>query len=188
MGKVIVSTQMTVDGVIDQPDGWFMAESEPEEHGFDQLGAADALLLGRKTYEGLAAVWPTITDTQGFADRMNGLPKFVASKTLDEPLRWNATLIRGDPAERVPVLKRQHSGNLLCYGCGELAYYLARHGLADEIRFWVHPFVWGSGARPFHGEQVSLRLTSTTVFRSGVALLCYQPTTVVPRDLSGRLT
>ncbi len=122
MGKVIVSTQMTVDGVIDQTDGWFMAEGEHEEHGFDQLLAADALLLGRKTYEGLAAVWPNITDTHGFADRMNSLPKFVASRTLEEPLRWNATLIKGDLAERVPELRRQHGGNLLSYGCGELAY------------------------------------------------------------------
>jgi dihydrofolate reductase len=129
MGKLVVSTQMTVEGVIDQSDGWFMAEGEHEEHGFDQLFAADALLLGRKTYDGLAAVWPNITDTSGFAERMNSLPKFVASRTLEEPLKWNATLIKGDLAESVPRLRRQHGGNQLSYGCGELAYQLVRYGL-----------------------------------------------------------
>jgi dihydrofolate reductase len=177
MGKLIVSTQMTVDGVIDSTEHWFMQEGEHEEYGFDQLLAADALLLGRKTYEGLAAVWPNITDTSGFADRMNSLPKFVASRTLQEPLEWNATLIRGDLAESMSRLKRQLGGNLLVYGCGELAGHLARHGLVDEVRFFVHPVVWGGGERPFHAAvPVSLRLTGTMMFRSGVALLCYQPT------------
>jgi dihydrofolate reductase len=176
VGKLIVSTHMTVDGVIDSTDQWFTPDGETERLGFDQLVAADALLLGRKTYEGLAGVWPTITDTSGFADRMNSLPKFVASRTLEGPLEWNATLITGDLAEGVSSLKQEHDGNLLVYGCGALAYQLARHGLVDEIRFWVHPMVWGSGIRPFHGgEPVPLCLTDTTIFRSGVALLCYQP-------------
>jgi dihydrofolate reductase len=86
-------------------------------------------------------------------------------------------LIRGDLAESVSRLKRQLGGNLLVYGCGELAGHLARHGLVDEVRFFVHPVVWGSGERPFHAAvPVSLRLTGTTMFRSGVALLCYRPT------------
>jgi dihydrofolate reductase len=86
---------------------------------------------------------------------MNSIPKFVASRILEEPL----------------------GGNLLGCGCGELAYHLARDGLVDEIRFWVHLTVWGAGKRPFHtDEPVPLRLRSTTTFRSGVALLCYGPT------------
>src|ERR1700681_2190531 len=97
MGKLIVSTQMTLDAVTDQIDGWFNSEGEHEEHSFDQLLAADALLLGRKTYEGLARVWSATTAEESiFADRVNSMPKIVASRTLKEPLMWNATLIGGN--------------------------------------------------------------------------------------------
>jgi dihydrofolate reductase len=176
MGRLIVSTQLTVDGLIEVGD-WFKPEGEHETHGsFDQLFAADAMLLGRKTYEGLASVWPTMTDDRGFADRVNSMPKYVASTTLDTPLEWNATLIKGGLAEAVPELKRHHRGNLVSYGCGELAYNLVKLGLVDEIRFWVNPSVFGGGARPFHGAApIPLELLSTATYRSGVALLCYRP-------------
>jgi dihydrofolate reductase len=176
MGRLIVSTQMTVDGLIEVGD-WFRPEGDHETRGsFDQLFAADAMLQGRKTYEGFASVWPTLTDDHGFADRVNSMPKYVASTTLDEPLEWNATLIKGDLAAAVSELKRQHRGNLVSYGCGELAYNLVKLGLVDEIRFWIHPSVFGGGARPFHGAApVPLDLISTTTFRSGVAMLCYRP-------------
>lgn len=122
MGRLIISTQMTLDGVIDRIDEWFDPTGEHEEQGsFDQLFAADALVLGRKTYEGLSAVWPTITDDRGFADRVNSLPKFVASRTLQGPLKWNATLINGELVDAVRELKQQYPGNLVSYGCGELA-------------------------------------------------------------------
>jgi dihydrofolate reductase len=84
-------------------------------------------------------------------------------------------LIRGDLAESVASLKRPHRGNLISFGCGELAYELASQGLADEIHFWVQPAVWGSGDRPFRGRQVRLRLIATTAFDSGVTLLSYRP-------------
>src|SRR5439155_1722083 len=87
----------------------------------------------------------------GFAERVNSIPKYVASRTLEEPLEWNASLIKGDLAESVASLKRQHGGNLISFGCGELAYELATQGLADEIHFWVNPAAWGSGDRAFHG-------------------------------------
>jgi dihydrofolate reductase len=179
MGHLIVSAQMTLDGVIDHNDEWFSGDGEHEGRGaFDELFAADAILLGRKTYEGLAAYWPASTDTSGFADRLNSLPKHVASNTLREPLEWNATLIKGDPADRVPELKQQYRGNLLSYGCGRLAHNLVNRGLVDEVRLWVHPVVFGDGQRPFDGlGPVWLRLTSTTTFKSGIALLCYRPTT-----------
>jgi dihydrofolate reductase len=179
VGRLIVSTQMTVDGVIDRIDEWFTPEGEHEEQGsFDQLFAAGALLLGRKTYAGLASVWPSLTDTRGFADRVNALPKYVVSRTLREPLTWNATLVEGELAEAVPELKRRHRGNLVSYGCGELAYHLAAQGLLDELRLWVHPVILGGdGERPFHDRRPPTRLllTGSTTFRSGVTLLCYRP-------------
>jgi dihydrofolate reductase len=94
---------------------------------------------------------------------------------LEEPLEWNASLIKGDLAESVASLKRQHRGNLISFGCGELAYELATRGLADEIHFWVNPAVWGSGDRAFHGRQLRMQLIATTAFASGITLLCYRP-------------
>jgi dihydrofolate reductase len=176
MGKLIISTHITVDGVIGpDPGAWGIFEGEGERFKYDQLLAADAMLLGRKVYEGLASYWPTATDDTGFAERTNSIPKYVASRTLEGPLDWNASLITGDLAEGVAGLKRQHRGNLISFGCGELAFELVRHGLVDEVHFWVDPAVWGSGDRAFHGRQVRLQLISTTVFDSGVALLCYRP-------------
>jgi dihydrofolate reductase len=176
MGKVIISTHITIDGVIGpSPNEWAILEGEGERHKFDQLLAADAFLLGRKVYEGLAGVWPTITDETGFADRVNTIPKYVASRTLEEPLDWNASLIEDDLAESVAGLKRRHRGNLISFGCGELAYELAIRGLADEIHFWVQPAVWGDGDRAFHGRRVRLRQIATTAFDSGVTLISYRP-------------
>jgi dihydrofolate reductase len=176
MGKLIISTHITGDGVIGpNPGEWAILEGEGERFKYDQLLAADAFVLGRKVYEGLASYWPNATDDTGFAQRTNSLPKYVASRTLDEPLSWNASLIKGDIAGSVADLKQQHRGNLMSFGCGELAYELVRLGLVDEIHFWVDPAVWGSGDRAFHGRPVRLQLISTTVFDSGVALLCYRP-------------
>jgi len=176
VGKLIISTHITVDGVIGpSPGDWAILEGEGERYKFDQLLAADAFLLGRKVYEGLASVWPTITDDTGFAERVNSIPKYVASRTLGEPLEWNASLIKGDLAESVASLKRQHRGNLISFGCGELAYELATQGLADEIHFWVNPAVWGSGDRAFHGRQVRMQLIAPTAFNSGITRLCYRP-------------
>ena len=114
MGKLIISTHITVDGVIGpNPGEWGIFEGEGERYKYDQLLAADAFVLGRKVYEGLASYWPTATDDTGFAERTNSLPKYVASRTLKGPLTWNASLIRGDLAESVTTLKRQHRGNLI---------------------------------------------------------------------------
>jgi dihydrofolate reductase len=177
LGKLIISTHITVDGVIGpSPGDWATFEGEGERHKFDQLLAADAFLLGRKVYEPLASYWPTTTDDTGFAERTNSIPKYVASRTLKEPLDWNASLIKGNLSESVPGLKRQHRGNLISFGCGELAYELVSQGLADEVHFWVQPVVWGSGDRAFHDHQVRLQLIATTTFDTGVTLLCYRPT------------
>jgi dihydrofolate reductase len=177
MGRLIVSAQMTIDGVMDQIEDWFDATRESELYGVDQLSAADALLLGRETYEGLSSFWPTASDPMGFADRVNSIPKFVASRTLHEPLEWNATLIKGDLIERVTELKQELRGNLLVYGCGQLANDLARRGVVDEARLWVHPVVWGDGVRPFHAGKlpIRMRLIGATTFSSGVVLQSYAP-------------
>ncbi|MBX3028532.1 MAG: dihydrofolate reductase family protein [Chloroflexi bacterium] len=176
MGKLIISTHITVDGVIGpDPGAWGIFEGAGERHKYDQLLGADGFVLGRKVYEGLAGYWPTVTDDTGFAARTNELPKYVASRTLKEPLTWNASLIAGDLTDGVTDLKRRHRGNLISFGCGELAYELVERGLVDELHFWVDPAVWGSGDRPFHGRQVRMRLIATTSFDSGVVLLTYRP-------------
>ncbi len=178
MGRLIVSAQLTVDAVLDQVEGWYAPDAETDARGLDQLRAADALLLGRRTYEHFAAAWPGITGPPGFPELMNGLPKYVASRTLSGPLRWNATLLAGDDvAAEVRKLKQRLAGDLLSYGCGELAAGLAAAGLVDEIRFWVYPVVWGDGVRAFDGGDppVRMRLIGATAFRAGVTLLRYQP-------------
>ncbi len=174
MGKLIISTQLTVDGVI-TTDKWYIHEGDHEPVGFDQLVAAEAVLLGRKTFVGLAEYWAPLSGEK-WADEINRTPKFVASRTLTEPLGWNATLIGGDVADGVAKLKTQLDGDLLMYGCGGLARHLVEHGLVDELRFWVHPAVWGPGERPFlDGDPVPLRLVTATPYDSGVTLLRYQP-------------
>jgi dihydrofolate reductase len=175
MGRLIVSAQMTTDSVMDQTEGWFDPKSESEQHGVEQLRAADALILGRETYEGLAAFWPS--QDGAYAELVNPIPKYVASRTLKEPLTWNAQLLGADPAEDIAALKTRLAGNLISYGCGELANYLARRGLVDEVRFWLHPVVWGNAVRPFHAGELPmrLRLIAATPYTSGVVKLSYQP-------------
>jgi dihydrofolate reductase len=173
MGKLIVSTQMTVDGVIDVGE-WYVAEGKHDRAGKDQLVHASAVLLGRKTYEGLAAYWSPLKDD--WANLINPKPKYVASRTLHGPLEWNATLLEGEATEAVSKLKAELPSDLLIYGCGELARSLLATRLVDELRFWVHPAVWGSGERPLQSEaQDRLQLLGSEAFDSGVTLLRYAP-------------
>jgi dihydrofolate reductase len=170
MGAVIVSAQLTLDGVMDQIEDWFIDTGTHEEHGLAQIMAADALVLGRETYEALAVAWAR---SQGvLADRINSMPKFVASRTLHGPLRWNAQLLDGPVEESVARLRDDTV--LLSYGCGGLAHDLARAGLVDEFQFYVHPAVLGSGVRVFGGRRIGLEPISTTAFSSGVTLLTYR--------------
>jgi dihydrofolate reductase len=175
MGRLIVSAQVTVDGVLDQLEGWFDPEDESGPFGLEQLRAADALLLGRETYEFLSEFWPPVEGP--YADLINPIPKHVASRTLEEPLAWNARLLGPDAADAVAALKAQIPGQLLSYGCGELANDLARRGLVDEVRLWLHPVVWGAGVRAFHAGElpVRMRLIGVRTFPSDVVQLCYQP-------------
>ena len=165
---------MTLDGVIDVGE-WYIADGEHDRAGKDQLDQASAVLLGRKTYEGLAAYWSPLEDE--WANMINPIPKYVASRKLDGPLEWNSTLLEGDATDAVSRLKAELPSDLLMYGCGELARSLLETEVVDELRFWVHPAVWGSGERPFQGEaQNGLRLLGSEAFDSGVTLLRYAPT------------
>jgi dihydrofolate reductase len=176
MGKAIITVQMSADASIGPNIGWFEGD-EQQDASEDELRLPDAMLLGRKTYEGLAPIWSATTGE--FAERVNSLPKYVASASLAGPLGWNASLITGDLAEEVRRLKSQHTGHLLTYGCGEFAFHLVKHGLVDEVHFWVHPIVWSEPWRPFHGlGHVRMNLTGTTVFRSGVVRHTYEPVSV----------
>ena len=172
MGRLICTTTMTVDAVIDVGD-WFVSEGEHDRASKDQFAGPAALLIGRTTFEGLAEYW---TQQEGeWADLLNPMPKFVASRTATGPLEWNATLIEGDVADGVARLKEQREGDLFLIGCGELARHLLAQGLVDELRFWLHPAILGDGARPFEGATAPMRLLDATSFDSGVTLLRYEP-------------
>ena len=174
MRRLIVSAQMTLDAVIDHTDAWFSGDGDHAARAADELFTADAMLLGRRTYEGLSTVWPKITDDTGFAQRVNTMPKYVVSRRYDQPMRWNASLLTGDLIERVTQLKQKQ--NLLVYGCGELAYELTKAGLVDEIRLVVHPIVFRNGTRIFSGDDpIRLDLVSTIAYRSGLVELAYRP-------------
>ena len=142
---------------------------------FDELFASDALLLGRMTYQGFAKAWPSMTDEAGFADRMNSLPKFVASRTLDEA-EWNARLIKENIEEEVSRLKQEPGQDILIYGSGELARTLIEQDLIDEYRLLIYPVALGSGKRLFiDGTNTTLKLADTKTFSSGVVALIYKP-------------
>ena len=173
MSRLIISTQLTVDGVMSVED-WYVAEGGHNQAGLELFDQAAALVLGRKNYEGLAAYWPTTTGE--WADRINPLPKYVASRTLTEPLVWNASLIDGDLADAITKLKDELDGDLLSFGCGELARSLVAANVVDELRFWFHPAVWGKGERPFQqDERFRLQFLGTETYDSGVTLLRYEP-------------
>jgi dihydrofolate reductase len=181
MGRLVVNNAMTVNGAFEapSPDEWLVLDADSNTVSLEQFLVADAMVLGRKTYVGLAAVWPQLIDdpTLGvFADRLNSMPKYVASRTLREPLAWNATLLEGDLADSVTALKEQHQGTLIVSGAGELAHDLTARGLVDEFWFWVSPYLWPAGPRIFDGVgPVRLELIGSTTFPSGVLRLAYRP-------------
>src|SRR5918999_3904716 len=181
MGKLVVHNAVTVNGAFDSPspDTWLVLDEDSGDASLEQFLVADAMVLGRKTYEGLAAVWPQLADDPAlgrFAGRLNSMPKYVAPRTLEGPLEWNATLIEGEVDQAVPALKAEHRGNLIVSGCGELAHTLTRLGLVDEFWFWVSPSLWPTGPRIFDGVgPVRLELVAATPYRSGVLWLRYRP-------------
>jgi dihydrofolate reductase len=180
MRKLINSTYITLDGVIDAPM-WTFPYFDEEAAAFAgaQTAAADALLMGRATYEGFAASWPgrDESDPATGAAYFNNVKKYVASTTLTDP-EWNNTeVLQGDTVEAVTKLKAQDGADILQYGFGSLSTTLIEAGLLDEVRFWIHPIFEGGATvtTPLPGFKTSFELVGTKVLKSGVIIASYQP-------------
>ncbi len=178
MSKVIVSEFVTLDGVMEAPNEWSFPYWNDEIGKFklDELLASDALLLGRVTYQGFAAAWPSRTDESGFADRMNSLPKFVVSQTLEKVAWNNSKLIKENVAEEIFKLKQPPGQDILLGGSGVLIQTLMQHNLVDAYRLLVYPVVLGKGKPLFReGSNATLKVVEAKTFSSGVVLLVYEP-------------
>lgn len=176
MSKLVESTFMTLDGVIDRPQLWGSPYWDDDHTDYSRrlLADADALLLGRETYESFAAVWPT-RPSDPYVDRINALPKHVASNTLTEA-SWNTDVIEGDVASAVAALKHRPGGNLLKFGTGELDRTLLEHGLIDELHLWIFPVVAGRGVRLLDGlDTTHFALQESVPFRSGIVVQVLTP-------------
>lgn len=187
MRKLIVSEFVTLDGVMEAPGGepshphtgWvidFMGQPE-EQYKLDEVLEAESLLIGRVTYESFADAWPSRTGE--LAEKINRMPKHVATTTRRD-LEWeNSEVIEGDVAEGVARLKAGDGGAILVAGSRTLAHTLMQHGLVDELRLMVFPVVLGSGAKVFPEtpDKTVLALADTQVFDSGVVVLTYRSTT-----------
>jgi dihydrofolate reductase len=191
MRRVVASIFVTVDGVMEDPGGaegfdlggWsfkYGGRSDDDlQHAGDLLRASDALLLGRVTYEGFAKAWPGMQGGGWYAEKMNSMPKYVVSSTLDKAEWNNSTIVKSDFAKEVANLKKQPGENILVFGSGRLVNGLLEHGLIDEIRLLVHPVVLGRGKRLFaDGSPVGLTAMEAKVFGSGIVLLIFQPARV----------
>jgi dihydrofolate reductase len=175
MGKLIATAQATIDGVIDPVGEWVQPDGDHGDYSFERQAGSGGLVLGRKTYEGLAGYWPS--QAGGWADMVNALPKYVGSNTLSGDLEWNATLLNGDLTDSVTKLKVAVDGDLFMHGSGEFAYALAERGLIDEYEIYVNPLVWGQGNVHVLGDRGTVRMALHGVkrFGSGVVLLTYLP-------------
>jgi len=187
MGKIVVTEFVSLDGVIEAPGGgedykhggWtFEIERGPEGGKFklDELEEAEAQLLGRRTYEGFAAAWPQMNDEAGFAEKMNGMPKYVVSSTLEEAEWNNTTVLGGDLVEEVTRLKQEVDGVILVAGSAQLVQGLVENDLVDELRLMVFPVVLGSGKRLFgeSADKLPLQLIDSKTVGDGIAILTYQ--------------
>jgi dihydrofolate reductase len=187
MGKLVVTEFITLDGVFEDPGG-----SEHKEYGgwqiplmgddegvykFEELKGAGALLLGRVTYEGFAAAWPTMKDTGEFGELMNGLPKYVATLSMSESLVWNNSKPLGTDLEAdVERLKNEFEKDILVMGSGQLVRALLQAKLVDEVKLMTYPLVLGQGKRLFDdAEQTKFKFLATREFQRGTVLLTYAP-------------
>ena len=176
MRKLVVSEFLSLDGAMENP-AWTAPYRNEDSTAFKraELFASDALLLGRVTYQGFARAWPSQTDEQGFADRMNSLPKYVVSTTLQSAEWHNSTVIRQNIDEEITRLKAQTGGDILMYGSGQLTRFLLTRGVVDQLNLLVYPLTVGSGKRLFGEVPSKLRLTESRTFSSGVVVLQYTP-------------
>ena len=186
VGRIVVTEFMSLDGVVEDPGGaegfrhggWsFEIDRGDEGNKFklDETLASEALLLGRVTYEGFAAAWPSREDE--FADKFNNMPKYVVSSTLDKPEWNNSTVLKGDVAEEVAKLKREQEGDIVVHGSAQLVQALIEHDLVDELRLMVYPVLLGTGKRLFGetSDKKRLRLTDSKAVGDGVVILVYEP-------------
>ena len=185
MGKIIMSENVSLDGVIEDPagdegfrvGGWVGRIADRPEVAkvtLDEALAAEALLLGRRSYEWLAARWPSRTGA--LADRLNGVPKYVVSSTLEEPKWNNSTVLRGDVVTEVSKLKQELNGDIVVPGSFQLLRTLVEHDLVDELRLKVYPVVLGDGERLFGptSDQKPMRLINAQTLDDGIAFLTYE--------------
>lgn len=183
MRKIIESTLVSLDGVISDPQVWAndyiqklrasRFDSKAQAEALERLLASDAVLMGRGTYEAFAGAWPT--QTGEYADRLNGIRKYVFSSTLERADWHNSTIIRGDVAAEVGKLKQQDGRDLVTYGHGRLGRTLLEHRLLDEFQIAIHPVLVGSGTLFFReGEKAILKLVATKILETGVVVLSYQ--------------
>lgn len=187
MGRVVVTEFVSLDGVMEAPGGepgyphtgWVGRVPQGEHFGYklEEILEAEVHLLGRVTYESFAGAWPERTDEAGFADKMNAMPKYVVSSTLDT-LGWhNSHLLEGEAMEAVRGLRERIDGVILVAGSRTLVHALLGAGLVDELRLMVFPVILGSGKRVFpeSPDALDLELVESRSFDTGVALLIYRP-------------
>jgi dihydrofolate reductase len=187
MGRIVVTEFVSLDGVMEAPGGgedfkhggWSFEINrgdEGDKFKLDETMSSEALLLGRRTYEGFAAAWPPREGD--FADKFNTMPKYVVSSTLEDPEWSNSTVLKGDVAKAVAKLKREQDGDIVVHGSARLVQTLVEHDLVDELRLMVFPVVLGSGKRLFGetSDKKSLQLVDSKIVGDGVAILLYRPT------------
>lgn len=202
MGKVVVFTNLTLDGVMQAPGrpdedrrdgfeygGWATPYAAMAQAG-DSTPSTSALLLGRRTYEDFYSFWPNQTNNP-YTELLNNMQKYVASTTLSEPLSWNnSTLLKGDAAEAVAKLKQESDNDFLVMGSGVLIQSLMRRSLVDEYILLIHPLVLGSGRRlfPDGGTFAALRLVNAKTTTNGVVIATYQPGETPARETTDAAT
>ncbi|HEX4018399.1 MAG TPA: dihydrofolate reductase family protein [Frankiaceae bacterium] len=179
MRRLINSTYVSLDGVIENPQNWPSLGSFAEDGGqlqIELLQACDGVVMGRHTYDGFAPVWPTMSGDP-YSDRINAMPKYVASTTLRDPSWNNTTVLAENAVGEIAKLKGESGGDLVQYGFGSLSYALMNAGLLDELRLWIHPFFVGDAAandllfRP--GGATAFDFAGSTALASGVVVLRY---------------
>jgi dihydrofolate reductase len=186
MRRIVVTEFISVDGVIDSPGGdndfvrggWTFRFQDDEgfKYKLDEVMEHDALLLGRRTYDGFAAAWPGRTDEAGFADRMNSMPKYVVSTTLENPEWENTTVISENVPAALAELKQGEGGDILVAGSADLIQTLISHDLVDEWRLMTFPVVLGVGKKLFgdYEDMYALELADSKVLKTGTLILTYR--------------